>query len=366
MRRAWSFVAAGVLLVAAARPAAADWLLMLDGSQLETKGAWEVKGSQVVFKLPNGTLATVRADAVDFEGSARITQEANAPRLPPPPSPPRKAAVRLTDADVGHGELPAPAAAGEITAAAAGQTGATAGAATPAPTSPSTTLGDLEVVDWSARYDVETAKTVLKGTVRNNGELLAHKLKVVVTTLDGEGHELAKTDAELSAAGVMPKGTVPFEVAYPGIVEIKGAKFEMTAEHVALRPISAKPAPTPTPSTTLVPVGSPSTARLRIASWRADPEAQPGSTSIIGELVNESSEIAYDSALDVTLRGADGKDLATAQALLGLRNLQPGEKTNFRVTFPGVESYSDIAFRARHTSRRQVTRTVPVRPGNSR
>lgn len=353
VRRGSGLLAAGLLLVTAARPAAADWLLMLDGSRLETRGPWEVRGAQVVFTLPNGTLAAVRAAAVDFEGSAQITAEARAPKPAPTPPPPRKAAVRLTDADIRHVEPPAPAPVGEAPAVAAAA----------APAAASTGGADLEVMTWNAEYDADAAHTVLTGTVRNNGDTLVYNLKVVVTTLDSDGKELAKTDARVLATGVQPAGTGAFEVIYPGNLEIKGARFEISAERVALSSTSAEPAPTPTPVPSLVPVGSPSAQRLRISNWRPDPEATPGSISLIGELVNGSAEVAYDSALDVTLRGPDGKDLATAQALLGLRTLQPGETTNFRVTFPGVESYQDVAFQSRHNTRQPVTRTVPARPG---
>ena len=62
-----------------ALPAVADVLVMTDGSRVETKGAWEVKGRQVVFTLPNGTLSAVRASEVDLEASRAATDAANRP-----------------------------------------------------------------------------------------------------------------------------------------------------------------------------------------------------------------------------------------------------------------------------------------------
>ncbi|HET9767963.1 MAG TPA: hypothetical protein VFS60_13995, partial [Thermoanaerobaculia bacterium] len=56
-----SLAAAALAAAAAAAPAAADWLVMRDGSRVETKGAWEVRGTLVVLTLPNGTLSSVRA-----------------------------------------------------------------------------------------------------------------------------------------------------------------------------------------------------------------------------------------------------------------------------------------------------------------
>ena len=73
---------------------------------------------------------------------------------------------------------------------------------------------------------------------------------------------------------------------------------------------------------------------------------------LVGELTNTGSEVAYDATLDVTLRGSDGRALATTRALLGSRTLKPGEKTTFRATFPGVESFGSADFAANHNVRR--------------
>lgn len=53
--------------------ASGDWLVMEDGSRLETQGAWSVEGRRVVFTLPNGTLSAVRARDVDLEASRALT-----------------------------------------------------------------------------------------------------------------------------------------------------------------------------------------------------------------------------------------------------------------------------------------------------
>ena len=55
-------------------PAAADWLVMKDGSQLETSGPWSVDGRRVLFSLPNGTLSALRASEVDLEASEALTR----------------------------------------------------------------------------------------------------------------------------------------------------------------------------------------------------------------------------------------------------------------------------------------------------
>ncbi|KAB2962235.1 MAG: hypothetical protein F9K16_09660, partial [Thermoanaerobaculia bacterium] len=76
MRGLRSSLLAAAALVAAAGPAAADWLVMKDGSRLETRGAWKVDGRRVVFNLPNGTLSAIRADEIDLDASAAATARA--------------------------------------------------------------------------------------------------------------------------------------------------------------------------------------------------------------------------------------------------------------------------------------------------
>lgn len=57
-----------------ALPAAADWLVMSDGSRLETRGPWSVEGRRVLFTLPNGTLSALRASEVDLDASEQLTR----------------------------------------------------------------------------------------------------------------------------------------------------------------------------------------------------------------------------------------------------------------------------------------------------
>lgn len=61
-----------------ALPASADWLVMQDGSRLETRGEWSVEGAKVLFTLRNGTLSTVRARDVDLEASEALTRDKEA------------------------------------------------------------------------------------------------------------------------------------------------------------------------------------------------------------------------------------------------------------------------------------------------
>lgn len=76
MRRPRAVTLGLVLLAApfiAAEQAAADWIVFLAGGVQETRGAWEVRGRQVRFTAPSGTLQSVRAEEVDLAASAFLS-----------------------------------------------------------------------------------------------------------------------------------------------------------------------------------------------------------------------------------------------------------------------------------------------------
>ncbi|MDA8018044.1 MAG: hypothetical protein MPN21_11410 [Thermoanaerobaculia bacterium] len=69
-------------------PATADWLVMEDGSRLETRGPWSVDGRRVIFTQANGTLSALRTREVDLTASEALTEAreraAEAARAEPP------------------------------------------------------------------------------------------------------------------------------------------------------------------------------------------------------------------------------------------------------------------------------------------
>ena len=80
--RRHSFLLLAAAGLAAAAPATADWLVMRDGSKVETKGAWEVRGALIVFHTPNDALASVRLRDADLDASQEATAKAAAPPEP--------------------------------------------------------------------------------------------------------------------------------------------------------------------------------------------------------------------------------------------------------------------------------------------
>jgi hypothetical protein len=341
-----------VAVSAAASPAAADWLQMRDGSRIQTKGAWQVRGAQIAFTLPNGTLAAVRAADVDLEASERLTAEARAPKPAPAATPTarREPVLVLTDEDL----APAPRAPAPTAPVAASPTPpdgapAPAPAATPAPTGDA--AAGLEVLTWSSEYNLDANASVLSGTVRNTGTTLAYDLGVVVSTFDADGELLTRSDAQVSPPGLAPGRTGTFRVSFPGSMRIERAEFALSAKRASINAPSADPTPTPPPLPQPVrPAGAVAgegAQRVRVTSWSPDESAEE--LSLVGELSNQSTQSLYNLTLTVTLEDAAQKPLATARALLAASYLQPGASTTFRVTFPGVSEYHGVRFQARES-----------------
>ena len=340
---------------AAASPAAADWLQMRDGSRVQTRGPWQVKGAVVAFTLPNGTLASMRASEVDLEASARITAEAASPSPAPTPAPTpaREAAITITDADLapasGRPSAPVDSAA-EIAAtpaAAAAPAGARAAAAAGEGGDPA---AGLEVVAWESRYDLDTNSTEVTGTLRNTGATLAYDVGIVVSTFDPEGQALTSSEAELAAPGIAPGRTVGFRVAFPGALRIERAEFELAAKRASTgQPPPDPPAtPPPAPAPRVAGVAGEGAQRLRVTRWEADAAADV--VALVGELSNQSPQTVYGLSLTVSLQDATEKQIASVRALLAATSLPPGQSTTFRATFPGVREYHSVRFQARESS----------------
>lgn len=168
-------------------PAAlADVLVMNDGSQIETRGEWEVRGRQVRFTLPNGVLSVVRLSEVDLEASRAATEAANNPAPAPaeegePEADPEEPVLVLTNDDIGRGSGPEAEAEAEGSGTGAAEAAGTAGGGSGA---------QVVVAEWN--YQPSAGDTVyeLVGTVENRSAQIAEKLEIYVDIVavgsDGE------------------------------------------------------------------------------------------------------------------------------------------------------------------------------------
>lgn len=209
----------GLAAAALASPVAADWLVTRDGTHIETRGPWEVRGRTVVFTGANGTLSSMRLSEVDLEASTAATERAKAPPPPreeqqKPPEGEKEPVLVLTDADVGHVEHRRPAVSAEA--------GAEAASGSP-----------LEVVSWSEINEPDTFDVQIFGTLRNNGEEVATEISLEVRLLDADGKLLAETPAVLTQRNLSPGESTNFRAAFPGIFGFNAIRFD--ARHASFK-----------------------------------------------------------------------------------------------------------------------------------
>ncbi len=220
-----------VALVAAAlvaAPAAGDWLVTSDGTRIETRGPWQVKGSQVVFTSMAGRLQALRAADVDLEASAAATRAAAvaATRDPaaaataaePVGREPKKPTRKWTDEDI---PAPAPGEESEPDEAASEEEAAVE----------ENSSEPVRVQSWSSRESEDGGGLEIVGTLRNTGEGIAADIRVRVKLEAEEGEPPFDARAFLEASALVPGQTTSFRVLLPGIYALPGdPSFEVTSD----------------------------------------------------------------------------------------------------------------------------------------
>lgn len=188
--------------VLAASPASSDWLVLRDGTTVETAGPWRVEGRLVVFELPGGPLASLRVDDVQLAASEEATELARAPRIPAEPlPPPRKARVVITDADIPKARLEP--------ASTEARDGGGGGAATG--------NGDLVVVSWEAVESPLGDGVQIYGTVQNRGPDTLTGAGLRVLLYDTEGLLLTSGEARLGGSILTSHARSNFTVGFDGV-----------------------------------------------------------------------------------------------------------------------------------------------------
>lgn len=239
VRRGGLALVAAALLVLAAPPAAADWLVARDGSRVETDGPWEVKGRLVVFNLADGTLSSMRLDQVDLEASRELTRRAEeaASRPPAEPAPaaaaePEKPRRKITTADVGRGTFRPPAEeAGEAEDGDAAE--ADAGRET---------ISNQLVVLSSQEEETFDGHVRISGSLSNSGETTVLGAGLTVYLQDVEGEPAAEAEAELSRGGLTPGQVVTFTADFPEVFAYTAIAFQPRGTRVATGEAAAEAA----------------------------------------------------------------------------------------------------------------------------
>jgi len=224
-----------LVLVIAASPLSADWLVTRDGGRVETKGKWGVEGGRVVFTLPNGTMGVLRKSEVDLDASAAATAEAqSAPtRIEKKAEEPKssKPILTLTDKDIpkarpiGPNEnLPA-----EIEAA----------------RNQDPKKQDLVVVTSWSQAPAEGGGLQIAGEVKNVGIDIAVNITVEIEVQGSDG-QLQKASGYLDKSSLVRESTAVFRAIFPDVEQFTGTpRFKVDAEGASIGVEKPKDKPSP-------------------------------------------------------------------------------------------------------------------------
>lgn len=203
-------------LAIAGTPTAADWLVLKDGTRIETRGPWTEETKRVVFTMANGTLSSLPLTEIDLEASHAAT--APQPAAAPQPAPPkRKATFVLTDDDVRQYKAPG-------AEPAVGDEGGEGQASEPA------SSGGIEIVGWSDSNDPGVDGLLFFGSIRNTGGRPIAGLNLTVHLLDAGGNRRASSQARLNSAALQAGQTTNFRVAFPDEFTYQDLEFEVGSQ----------------------------------------------------------------------------------------------------------------------------------------
>jgi len=213
-------VAAGLCL--GAGPAGADWLVLRDGTRVETRGPWRVDGRLVVFTGADGTLSSLRDGDVDVAASRQATQAAAAPRPAPGPAPApasRQAVRRFTNADIppGRPEPPASPEAGEEAPPAEGEGEAA---------TERSSAAELIVVASEQGEDAIDGHLVVTGTLANAARDTATAVRIAVRVHGPEGEVIGNRPAIVDRPALPPGAETGFRAEFPGVFAAFAVTFE--------------------------------------------------------------------------------------------------------------------------------------------
>jgi len=222
-------LAAALVLLLSGGPAIADWLVMRDGSRVETDGAWRVDGDRILFQMDGGALGSVQTEDVDLDASRSLTQAAKEAATrraqPQAPAPKKKAVFVVTDADVSH------------------RSGTEALAeATPDPEGAGETQppGRVEVASWNTS-DLPAGNGLrVVGSVRNGSSNVAADLNIEILAYDSTDELLLSAPAILGASAIGPGQSTTLAAELVGVFDF--SRVEFTVDYVPIES-SAESAP---------------------------------------------------------------------------------------------------------------------------
>lgn len=201
MSHAFRTALAGLLLAVLVGPgdATADWLVLVDGQRVETRGPWRESGRRVIFTGRDGTVTSLAHDHVDWAATESANREPSTARATPAAAP--RAVLVLEDGDVPRARREAEA-------------------TEPAelPSEPA-----LRVESWQ-RLDSPTGTTIA-GILKNDTTSDHYRVRVEVLLEDHDGTVLARRLATLGRAALEPDAATSFEAGFDDLFNMAGARF---------------------------------------------------------------------------------------------------------------------------------------------
>ncbi len=212
------------LVALAALPATADFLRTKDGALVETKGPWSVRRGQVVFELPNGTLASMRLSEVDLDASAVATEEARRPEARPEDAPEevREPILTLTMKDIRQVAAPSEDAE-EAASVEAGE-----------PAVAESRYEPVQVAGWVPVEGSTATGTEILGTLRNDGPRIVTGISVTAKLLGTDGEELGTAQGFVNESSLVPEMTTQFRALFPEVTVYADAVFEVRSTEIVL------------------------------------------------------------------------------------------------------------------------------------
>ena len=209
-----------LLLVFPAAASLAEVVVLKGGAVVNLQRPPVRKGNNVLLTRSDGTLLSVPASDIDRTATA-AANAAPAPAPPPVAAPPAtlaeaaragrevpKARVRITDANVAHGDSSPAAAAADADG----------------PKETASGAGRVDVADYSQEKSGEAL--VVRGTLRNPGSTIATNVRMTVSALDSKNQPIASGEAGISSAAIEPSKTAAFSITIPvGKVAVGSLRF---------------------------------------------------------------------------------------------------------------------------------------------
>jgi hypothetical protein len=212
-------------------PAAADWLVTLEGDEIETRGPWEIKEKLVVFTLPNGSLSSMRLADIDVDASEQRTMTVRyTNRRAEPSYTPKQAVLVITDDDVGHVQTEGIGTSIDRRKQAGGDPGLPQEQGD----------GGLAVATWDQIFDESIDGVVVSGRVENRAPATHTDITLQLMLYNGDGTLAGRAPATLAKTSLKAGEESSFRASFPGVTSFDRPDFRLQGIDTLPKAVEAK------------------------------------------------------------------------------------------------------------------------------